>query len=342
MKLVQAYTEGHPDKICDQIADAIVDEYLRRDPESHADISVMGSHGMLVIGGSAASKADFDTAELAKQVYRKIGYLDDLAPFVNIETLEEKKHPAKGAYGTIFVNGYATNETREFLPRPVVLAHEFVKRLDELRKSDPQFSWLKPDGKIQLAWDAGRVKALTILLQHSDTIDHTVLKQLLLDRVAAPFLGDTENVSLSINPLGCYSEGGLGHDTGANNRKAFADTYGGLVPFGSIGLSGKCPGRIERPAAYMARFVAKRFASEGKAKQVFVKLAYTLGGQEPMMIEVVGDGGVNLTDEARSRFDFRPEAIVERFDLRKPIYRMTSVYGHFGRPQFPWENVDSK
>lgn len=337
MKVVQAFTEGHPDKVCDQIADAIVDEYLRRDPESRIGITVMGSHGMLMIGGEVVSEADFDIGELAKQVYKEIGYTDDIEPFVNVETVDRGGVFTKGARGTVFVNGYATRETREFLPRPVVLANALARRLDELRKNNPSFSWIRPDGKIQLVTDKGSVKCLTVLLQHDDRIEHTALQQKIYDSVIVPILGELNGANISVNPIGCFANGGLGYDTGASNRKIASDTYGGLIPFGSGILSGKDPGRTERCGAYMARFVAKQLVKEGLAKNCLVRLAYSLGIPEPVYIEVRSGDGKDMTALAKSRYNFETKAIVERLDLRKPIYRRTATYGHFGKEGLPWE-----
>lgn len=336
-KVVQALTEGHPDKVCDAIADAIVDEYLRRDPESRVDLSVMGSHGMLTIGGSVASEADFDAGELAKRVYKEIGYGDEIEPFVNLDICP-KKEQGHGSNGTVFMNGYATRETREMLPAPLVLANTLARRIDEMRKSVPGFGWIRPDGKVQLLMEGPTIKGVTVLLQHEETVDHNTLQQMMLEKVVKLTLGPIDNAFVSINPIGCFSEGGLGHDTGASNRKIDADTYGGLIPFGSGGLSGKDPSRTERAAAYMARYVAKTLVKEGVADNVLVRLAYSLGRAEPVVVEARDGVGRDLTDLIKPRFDFKTEAIVERLNLRRPIYRSTATYGHFGKDGLPWED----
>ncbi len=339
MKVVQALTEGHPDKVCDQIADALVDEYLRRDPDSRVDISVMGSHGMLTIGGQVCSDADFDAGALAKNIYRDIGYTDEIEPFVNLDIHpHDGAHTHQGSDGTVIVSGYATRETREMLPLPVVLANALARRLDELRKSVPGFSWMRPDGKVQLVMEGAAVKAVTVLLQHEESIDHLTLQQVILDRVVALTVGSTENVQVSINPIGCFSKGGLGFDTGASNRKVVSDTYGGLIPFGSGGLSGKDPGRAERAGAYMARFAAKSLVKQGVADNVLIRAAYSLGKAEPVALEAKSGDGRDLTDLLKPSFDFRPAAIVERLGLRKPLYRATSNYGQFGKEGLPWED----
>jgi S-adenosylmethionine synthetase len=269
-------------------------------------------------------------------VYREIGYSDDIEPFVNVD-VRPKRDNKHGSDGTVFVNGYATRETREFLPQPVVLVNTLARRIDEMRKSVPGFSWIRPDGKVQLMMDGAMIKGVTVLLQHEESIDHTTLQQMMLEKVITLTLGPVDHAFVSVNPIGCFSEGGLGHDTGASNRKVDADTYGGLIPFGSGGLSGKDPGRTERAAAYMARYVAKTLVKEGVADNVLVKLAYSLGRAEPVVVEARSGDGRDLTELIKPRFDFRTEAIVERLDLRRPIYRATATYGHFGKEGLPWE-----
>lgn len=338
MKVVQALTEGHPDKVCDQIADALVDEYLRRDPLSRVDLSVMGSHGMLTIGGEVCSDADFDAGALAKKVYAEIGYADEIEPFVNIDVHpHDAAHGHNGSDGTVFVTGYATRSTREMLPLPVVLVNALARRLDEMRKSIPGFEWMRPDGKVQLVMEEATVKAVTVLLQHDEAVDHSTLQQVILDRVVAMTVGPTESVQVNINPIGCFSNGGLGYSTGASNRKVVTDTYGGLIPFGAGGLSGKDPARAERAGAYMARFAAKQLVKQGLADNVIVRAAYSLGKGEPVALEAKGGDGSDLTETLKNIFDFRPAAIVERLNLRRPIYRATSNYGHFGKEGLPWE-----
>lgn len=338
MKVVQACTEGHPDKVCDQIADALVDEYLRRDPFSRVEISVMGSHGMLTIGGHVQSEADFDAGAFAQAVYRQIGYTDEIEPFVNIGTKDVRSTWQNGgAHGTIFVQGYATRETRELLPRPFVLANTLTRHLDELRKNDPLFSWIRPDGKVQLIMDGARVTALTIHLQHDEAVNHRHIQQLILERAVLPILGPLDGAFMSVNPVGCFSEGGLAHDTGASNRKVSDDTYGGLIPFGGTGLSGKDPSRTERALAYMTRFAARSLVTEHGLANVLVRVATSLGKSEPVLIEAKGGDGNDLTAFVKKQFDFRTEAILERLNLRRPIYRATSTYGHFGKAGLPWE-----
>lgn len=337
MKVIQAFTEGHPDKVCDQIADAIVDEYLRRDPESHVDLSVMGSHGMLMIGGRVSSEADFDAGELARRVYKEIGYEDDIEPFVNIDfKSREEARRQNGSHSTVWVNGYATRETREHLPLPLVLGHTLARRIDEMRKNVPGFSWIRPDGKVQLVMEGSKPIALTVLLQHDEAVDHHSVQETVFDHIIAPILGDLQGAAVQVNPVGCFSQGGLGFDTGASNRKVTCDTYGGLIPFGSGGLAGKDPGRTERAAAYMARHAAVSIVSQGLAQNCLIRSVYSLGKSEPVFLEAKSGDGKDLTDYVKMKFDFRVEAIVERLDLRRPMYRATATYGHFGKEGLPW------
>ncbi len=336
MKVVQACTEGHPDKVCDQIADAIVDEYLRRDPMSRVEISVMGSHGMLTIGGCVASEADFDAGELARRVYHEIGYTDDIEPFVNIET-HRSTFASSGTHSTMFVHGYATRETREMLPTPVVFANAIARRLDEYRKNDPRFSWIRPDGKVQLIMNGEHVKALTVLLQHDESVDHRSVQGSVLEHIIEPILGSLNGAFLSVNPVGHFREGGLGHDTGASNRKIGDDTYGHLIPFGSAKLSGLDPARTERAVAYLARFAAKWIVQKEHVANCLVRVATSLGRAEPVLVEAKTGDGRDVSELVKAEFDFRPDAIMERLDLRKPIYRATSTYGQFGKVGLPWE-----
>lgn len=345
-KAVESVLAGHPDKICDQIADAIVDEFLRRDPESHVDIRVLGSHGMLMIGGEVHSKADFDIGALAKKVYENIGYTDEIEVFVNVEEpSEEMKRVTKGAMDTVIVHGYATHETRERLPRPLVYAHALARRIDNLRKTDPRFSWLRPDGKVQIIMEKDRVVGVTILASHQLSMDVRDVQQQLLEQVVIPFVGE-EGVEMYVNPIGSFTIIGFRADSGINGRKIAVDTYGGLIPHGDNTLSGKDPLKVERAGAYFARFAARSLVEQGLCTAALVSAVYTLGRSAPICLDVVGMGEksegakMNFTEFVRRSFDFRPEAIVERLGLRKPLYQQTAVYGHFGREEFPWEAVE--
>ena len=343
-KTVESVTQGHPDKVCDQIADAIVDEYLRRDEGSRVDINVLGSHGMMMIGGEVNSKADFDIGGLAQKVYNEIGYKDDLEVFVNVEDQsEEMKLASKGASDNVVVNGYATRETREMLPRPVVYAHTLARRLDDLRRTDPSFNWLKPDGKVQIMMEKDEVRGVTILAAHQVSIKDKEVQTALLERVVMPVIGEG-GAKIFINPIGPFTICGFRADSGANGRKQAVDTYGGLIPHGDSAFSGKDPGRASRAGAYMARFAARYIVEQGLASSALVNAVYTLGKATPVQIQAVGMGErsrgskMDLTNLLKEKFDFRLDAIVERLSLNMPMYRGTAAYGHFGREGLPWEN----
>jgi len=340
LKAVEALAAGHPDKICDQIADGIVDEYLRRDQDSRIDIKVLGSHGMVMVGGEVNSTADFDVAALAKQIYREIGCLDEIEVFVNVENSSEEMKTARGSYDTVVVNGYATRETREFLPLPLVFAQGLVRRLDDLRKLDPTFHWLGADGKAQVIMNGKKVSTVTLLASHTSDVSPMDVRTKLLERVISPVIGG-EDAQIFINPLGSFSTQGFQSDAGASGRRTAADFYGGLIPHGDCSPIGKDPQRAERAGAYMARFVAKQLVKEGKADSVVISLAYTLGRSEPVMIDVKSakTGEENILQYVKDNYNFNLDAIVEKFDLKKPRYRAVSIYGQFGREGLPWEGV---
>ncbi len=343
-KAVESTMAGQPDKVCDQIADAIVDEYLRRDAESRVDRKVMGAHGMMMIGGEVNSSADFDVAALAKQVYRDVGYDDEIEVFVNVESSSEEMKPVRGSADTVVVNGYATRETREFLPLPLVYAHSIARRMDELRRLDPAFHWMGPDGKVQVVLDKKKVVGVTVLCQHSKDMAPRDVQSLVLDRVIAPLAGE-QGAQVFINPLGAFVTGGFHADTGVSGRKTATDFYGGIIPHGDNTLSGKDPGKAERAGAYMARFIAKNIVAQGLAESVLVGLAYTMGREEPVMVDVKAAGQktrgstLDFTNLVKSQYDLRLEAIVEQLDLKQPRYRSTALYGHFGKDGLPWEEI---
>jgi len=341
-KAVESVTEGHPDKVCDQIADAIVDEFLRRDTQARVNINVMGSRGMLMIGGEVNSKADFDLAALAKKVYTEIGYTDDIEVFSNIE--ESPVHNGKGRNVTsaAVVNGYATRETRELMPRPIVFARNVARRIDDLRRTDPSFSWLLPHGKVQLIMSGKEVETITVKVSHIEDISLQDVRTAILERVIDPIIGES-GTKIFINAGGIFTAAGLQSDSGASGRKMAVDTYGGLVPHGDSALSGKDPLHADRAGTYMARHVARYLVSEGLVQAAMVSAAYTPGQAEPIHLEVRGVGEktrgskMDLTNLVKERFDFRPEAIAEKLGLLKPVYRQAAMYGQIGRPGLPWE-----
>jgi len=344
MKAVEALAAGHPDKVCDQIADGIVDEYLRRDPESRLDIKVLGSHGMIMVGGEVNSTADFDVANLAKQIYAEIGYKDEVEVFVNVEPSTEEMKAVIGSYDTVVVNGYATRETREFLPLPYVLAQSLVRRLDDLQKLDPAFHWLNVDGKAQVIMEGKKVSVVTLLASHSSEVSLIDVQTKILERIISPVIGG-ESAKIFINPSGPFSSCGFQADTGISGHRPANDFYGGLIPHGDASPIGKDPMRAERAGAYMARYVAKQLVSQGLAESALVSLVYTLGHLEPVAIEVraVAEKSqgtkMDFTNLVKEKYNFNLESIVKQFDLKKPQYRAIAVYGQFGREGLLWEKV---
>ena len=340
-KTAESVTAGHPDKICDQIADALVDECLRRDPNTRAHFRVLGSHGMLVIGGELSSAADFDMAAVARAVYAEIGYADEIEVFVNIDRPTEQVEQNS----TVVVNGYATRETREWLPRPLVFAHALTRRIDHLRKMDGNFTWLRPEAVAQVSTDKESIRAITILASHTSAIETRDVKLAVLDRVIVPVIGSIEGVQVHINAGGNLWRAGLTDGAGMSGQKLQMDSYGGLVPFSEQALSGKDPLKPERAGAYAARAAAKYLVEQGMVSSAVVTLVYTSGRAEPISMEAIGvaektrGARLNLSELIQTKFDFRPEAIADRFQLRRPLYRDTAAYGHFGRPEFPWEQT---
>ncbi|MEI7740894.1 MAG: methionine adenosyltransferase domain-containing protein [bacterium] len=345
MQFVEVVTKGQADKICDQIADAVLDEYLRREPNSRVSLEVFGSHGMMVIGGEVTSKADFDVATVAKQVYHEIGYLDEIEPFVNIALDSPdsiRTSERGGANDMCIASGYATNATPQFLPASLVLAQAIAKRLDDLRLTDSSFNWLRPDGKVMVGFDGQHPKFIKIMVQHDDSVDDSMVRTKLFERVVASMLRNLDGVKVDINYSGKITQGGFQVDTGVTGKKLAADTYGGVLPWGAGSLSGKDPSKIDRLSAYMCRFAAKNLVAMGAGRTVMIEAIYSRGEEKPVFLRARTGEGKDLTETVKEKFDFRPASILERLDLRRPIYKATACYGHFGRNEFPWEKLDVK
>ncbi|MCL5017274.1 MAG: methionine adenosyltransferase [Patescibacteria group bacterium] len=338
---VESVTSGHPDKVCDQISDAILDECLRRDPFSRVAVESFGGHGLLVIGGEITSKADVDFEKIAKKIYRDIGYTDDIKVVVNV--VRQSPDIAMGvnvggAGDQGIMYGYATNETPEYLPGGVVLVHKLTKKLENLRKKG-EISWLGPDGKSQVTIEDGKIRSILISTQHDEKIFQEEIKKSLIERLIKPIIGSLDGVEILINPTGKFVLGGFDADTGLTGRKIMVDTYGGSIPQGGGCFSGKDATKVDRSAAYMCRFVAKNLVAQKRAKKCLVSVAYAIGRSEPLMIEAVNEKGEDLSDIVKKNFDFRPAAIIERLGLRKPIFLQTASYGHFTNSEFPWEKI---
>ena len=337
----ESVTSGHPDKVCDQISDAILDAAMKADPDSRVAIEVLGSHGALVIGGEIKTKADIDFEKIAREVYTSIGYPDTLEIAVRVA----KQSPdiaqgvdTGGAGDQGIMYGYATDETKEFLPKGVVLAHALARKLEELRRSGT-LPWLGPDGKTQITIKEGTVLTALCSTQHSEEVLLEEVRAGLVKHLFPPVLGDISNIEILVNPTGRFVQGGFEADAGLTGRKIMVDTYGGIAPHGGGAFSGKDATKVDRSAAYMARFAAKNLVANGYGKKVLVTVAYAIGRVEPVMIEAFDDNGKNLSEVVTKNFDFRPRAIIERLKLKRPIYRETASYGHFGVAGRPWEEI---
>ena len=340
---VESVTQGHPDKVCDQISDAILDACLREDPKSRVAVECFGGHGKLYIGGEVTSTARVDYKKIAADVYASIGYTVPLEIEINIVTQSPEIAAGVdtgGAGDQGIMYGYATNETPEYLPKGVVLVHALAKRLEEARKSG-EIPWLLPDGKTQVTFSKGMPTAVLVSTQHKKEISQDEVRKTIIEKIITPVLTgvDLNNLNIFVNPSGMFAQGGFEADTGLTGRKIMVDTYGGLIPHGGGCFSGKDSTKVDRSAAYMARFAAKNIVAAGLANECLVSVAYAIGMVEPLMIEAIDENGNDLAPIVRKNFDFRPNAIIERLGLRKPIFQQTAAYGHFGKKGLPWEEI---
>lgn len=342
---VESVTSGHPDKICDQISDAVLDECLRQDPKSRVAMETFGAHGLLVMGGELTTKAKVDFAKVAELIYKDIGHTEKLKIIINV--VQQSPDIAMGvdtggAGDQGIMYGYATDETPEFMPKAVVLAHNLTRGLEKLRKSG-RVKWLKPDGKSQVTMVRDKVETILIGCQHDEKVTQNEIKTTLAKLLVNPLLKKARQnpakVEFFVNLGGQFVLGGFAADTGLTGRKIMVDTYGGLVTHGGGAFSGKDPTKVDRSAAYMARFVAKNLVAAGLAKKCLVSVAYALGRAEPLMVEALNEKGKSLAGLVNKNFDFRPRAIIERLKLQRPIYLSTAAYGHFGKPGLPWEKI---
>ena len=361
----ESVTEGHPDKICDQISDAILDAMLEQDENSRVACEVAASTGLVHIMGEITTSGYVDFQKIVRDVVRDIGYTrakfgfdaDTCAVISNID--EQSPDIAMGVnpggagdQGMMF--GYACTETPELMPLPISLAHRLAKRLTQVRK-DGILSYLRPDGKSQVTIEydgdtPGRIEAVVISSQHSPEVSVDVLREDIMNEVIRPVLPEElvdENTKYFVNPTGRFVIGGPNGDTGLTGRKIIVDTYGGMGRHGGGAFSGKDPTKVDRSAAYAARWVAKNIVAAGLATRCEVQLAYAIGVAEPVSIRVDTFGTATVDESAieaavEKVFDLRPTAIIEALGLRKPIYRRLAAYGHMGREDLgvAWEKTD--
>ncbi len=340
---VESVTSGHPDKVCDQISDAILDACLAQDPLSRTGVEVLGSHGHLVIGGEVTTKAKIDYKKIAADVYKNIGYDKklDIQVFIVQQSPDIAQGVDTGGAGDQgIMYGFATDETPEFLPKGVVLAHKLAKSLEEARKKG-KIKWLGPDGKTQVTYENGKLKTVLISTQHKPDVTLENIKDEVTKKIIYPLLSSEEKkrVKILVNPTGRFVQGGFEADAGLTGRKIMVDTYGGLISHGGGCFSGKESMKVDRSAAYMCRHVAKSLVASGYGKDVLVSVAYAIGVAEPLMIEAVNEKGENLSEIVRQNFDFKPLSIIKYLGLRNPIFQQTAAYGHFGKKGLPWEKI---
>lgn len=338
---VESVTNGHPDKVCDQISDAILDACLSQDPLSRVAIETVGAHGTIFIGGELTTNAQINAVSIARKVYKKIGYTEKVKIITNIISQSpdiSQGVDTGGAGDQGIMYGYATNETPEFLPKGVVLVHKLTRGLKDLREIE-KVDWLMPDGKAQVTIIDGKVDTVLVSTQHKETIKHDEILEFLKDNLIKKVLKNETPKNILVNPTGKFVLGGFTADTGLTGRKIMVDTYGGLIPHGGGCFSGKDPTKVDRSGAYMCRFVAKNMVAQGIANKILVSVSYAIGKAEPLMIEAIDENGKDLSHHVQKNYDFRPKSIIEKLDLRKPIYFETASYGHFGNSAYPWEKV---
>ena len=368
----ESVTEGHPDKICDNISDAFLDEYLRQDPNSRVAVETMVTTDFVAVSGEVTTKANFDKKaqeELVRKTIREIGYdnkdlmfdadtckvnllLHSQSPDISQGvTATDEKEQGAGDQGLMF--GYATNESKELMPLPILLAHKLIQKLSQVRR-DKTLAWVRPDGKSQVSVryednKPTKIETVVISTQHAPEISQEEISREIIDKVIKPVLGNlwNEQIKTHINPTGKFVIGGPHGDAGLTGRKIIVDTYGGFGRHGGGAFSGKDPSKVDRSACYMCRYIAKNLVAAELADRCEVQLAYAIGIAEPVSL-YVNTFGTNkipenqIEDIVRNNFDMKPSGIISQLDLKRPIYKKTAAYGHFGRnePEFSWEKTD--
>ncbi len=364
----ESVSEGHPDKIADQISDAVLDAILEQDPKARVACETYVKTGMVMVGGEVTTSAWVDIEELTRKTVREIGYthsdmgfdadscavlnaIGKQSPDINqgVDRADPKEQGA-GDQGLMF--GYASNETDVLMPAPITYAHALVKRQSEVRK-DNTLPWLRPDAKSQVtfAYEDNKIvgiDAVVLSTQHCDSVSQADLIEGVMETIIKPVLPAqwlNKETKFFINPTGRFVIGGPMGDCGLTGRKIIVDTYGGMARHGGGAFSGKDPSKVDRSAAYAARYVAKNIVAAGLADRCEIQVSYAIGVAEPTSISVETFGTGKVSEEVliglvRQHFDLRPYGLTEMLDLARPIYKATAAYGHFGRNEFPWERTD--
>ncbi len=362
----ESVTEGHPDKLADQISDAILDQVLEKDPNGRVACETFVTTGLTLIGGEITTECYVDIPKVAREVIKEIGYTNaeygfDYLTCAVLTSIDQQSpdiamgvdKAGAGDQGMMF--GYACTETPELMPLPIWLAHKITNRLADVRKSG-QLAFLRPDGKAQVSVRYEnerpvRIEKVVVSAQHDPDISNKQLQEAIIEEVVKPVLPtemyDDSDIEYFINPTGRFVIGGPQGDAGLTGRKVIVDTYGGVFSHGGGCFSGKDPTKVDRSGAYYARYVAKNLVAAGLAERVGIQVAYAIGVAEPVSLMVNSFGTGKIPDEQMTRlisevFDFTPKGMIEGLDLRRPIFRKTAAYGHFGRelPEFTWEKTD--
>ena len=366
----ESVTEGHPDKVCDHISDAILDEFLRHDPDSRVAVETLVTTDFVTVAGEVTSKGKFDIEKVVRDTIAEIGYddaalkfdaktcqvvvkIDPQSPNISqgVTVSQTQKEQGAGDQGLMF--GYATNETDELMPLPISLAHKLTKKLADVRKSK-ELPWVRPDGKSQVSVayvdnKPQRIETVVISTQHDPEISNEEIKKQIIDKVIKPVCGNWwhEDIVIHVNPTGKFEIGGPHGDAGLTGRKIIVDSYGGMGRHGGGAFSGKDPSKVDRSACYMCRYVAKNLVAAGLADRCEVQIAYAIGVCQPLSIMVDTFETNKIPEEKiekilNSHFDMKPASIVSHLDLKRPIFKKTAGYGHFGRnePEFTWEKTD--
>jgi S-adenosylmethionine synthetase len=358
----ESVTEGHPDKVCDYIADSILDAHLAQDPRARVACEVLCKGSHVILAGEISSTAVVDHAEIARTAIREIGYTDPTQEFnadgVHIQQLlttqapeiakgvdghPDKKDQGAGDQGIMF--GYATDETPELMPLPIALAHRLGRMLAEDRHAGAE-PWIRPDGKTQVSvlYEGNRpIRIMNVLVstQHTPEVSREDISEYVTHRLSPRALADwhSDSITFTVNPAGTFILGGPSTDCGVTGRKIIVDTYGGAAHHGGGAFSGKDPSKVDRTAAYFCRYVARQIVLQGLASRVEIQVAYAIGLAKPVSVRVdtFGTGNALEAEEFVRTFDFRPAAMIERLNLLRPIFRQTTNCGHFGKVGLPWE-----